>query len=175
MLLKRLFIEKVSTAMAEIGKDLVLNLVETSVKITFQPKKSPNFKDKRMRVRSSVTEKKVCFIAVRIVDANRHRYDPLIIAKGPLKRSGKIIDELIHNGYHIHGQLISQNGWMTSVTMLDVLDYVAKIRDNTKSKSDIYLVLDVFRACLREDVKKRRSELKIKLINYYSSKRNCNL
>jgi len=160
----RIFISKVSDAMKKVGKALVLNLDETSVKISMSPQRTLNFKKTDQRVRTNVRSSKACFTAVGIIGADGTRYDPLIIAKGTTKDCGRVIDKLIQEGLPIHRKLFSKNGWMTGVTMLDVLDYVGEIRDSIKPGSKIYLVLDVFRAHLCEDVLKKAKKLRIKFI-----------
>jgi len=63
-----------------------------------------HFKNKRMKMKSSVPEKKACFTAVGIVDANEHRYDSLIMIIFPL-----LSVEFIQNGYCISGKLFYCN------------------------------------------------------------------
>jgi len=160
-----IFIDKVAEALKAGGNILVLNLDETSVKITMNPQKAFNLKDPTKRVKTFFGfSSKACFTAVGIIGADGTRYDPLIIAKGTTPRCGKVIDELIKEGLHIHRKLFSDNGWMNAITMIEVLHYVAEIRDKKKPGAKVYLVLDVYRPHIAKDVKDKAKELNIKLI-----------
>jgi len=159
-----IFIDKVSDAMKKAGKSLVLNLDETSVKISMNPPKALNLKDPSERIKTFVKSSKACFTAVGIIGADGTRYDPLIIAKGTTTNCGRVIDKLIDEGLNIGRKLVSTSGWMTAITMLDVLDYVAEIRDRQKPGAKVYLVLDVFPAHLSSSVIEKAKSLRIKLI-----------
>ena len=45
--------------------------------------------------------------------------------------------------FHIHKIFFEKR--MNPATILDVLDYIAEIRESKNSESGVYLVLDVFR------------------------------
>ena len=157
------FLHLVADAMAHVGERLVLNLDETSVRISLHPRIAFNFKDKSQRIKSTVKDSKTCFTAVCIIGADGTRYDPIIIAKGKTENAGKAIDQLIKEGFRIT-KYVNKNGWMNPDTMLKTLDYVNSLRDQSKKNLPIYLVLDVFRAHINVEVKQKAKKLNIKLI-----------
>ena len=149
--------------MAQYGKPLVLNLDETSVRVSLLPRKMWNHSNPKDRVHPNVRDTKVYFTAVCIIGADGTRYDPIIIAKGKNDKYGRYIDKLINDGYRII-KYVTSSGWMNLDTMLKTLEYVKEIREQHKTNSPIFLVLDSYKSHVHDIVLKKAEDYNITII-----------
>jgi hypothetical protein len=149
------FLNKCKEINETIDKEYIFNLDETNWKISNGQYKSIGIMGAENRKINCKYNTKASITAVLIITANGSFHKPYIIIKG---KTQKTLDKINLNDNF--KEKISENGWITTDIMLDILDDIKNICKKNKAA----LIMDTFNAHIDKKVKAKAKKLKIELV-----------